>query len=714
MGMLGFWDDDVRQNISRALTTMALAFVVMNPQAAVAQVRAFRALRSLSVNVRSDGWDLDLRFESSIRYLRHAPTDKGQLLRILVDPLQLGSLAQPANPRKEILPLPNLKGAPIVEIAYDASARNERFVEIQFSRAVSFDVTQGEDFQSVKIRVRDRPSVIARPKKDTNDGSKSAQLLGRAKRALRDRELPLAISLLTKILETQDAKASTETRREAKELLGLAHERAGQEAHARAEYESYLADYPDGAPSDRVRQRLDSLITAASAPRTPLKSATRKSSDARWGTLDYDVFGSLALTYFRAEPIDPDVGDNFLASDILADFDLASRISDDDWEVQTDFTGTYDVDIAGQGRSDDLRVSRLSVEFEDRSHGYAVTIGRQRRSDSGVLGRFDGLHGSYRFASKYTLSALVGLPVTSTSDRAPDTDSILAGGALDVDDLWIKGLGVQLFIIGQNTDSMMDRTAIGGDIRYSNRSTYSYVYLDYDMLFNSLNTAIVSNTYYWRPDTDFRFLVDRRNSPVLTLGTALQAQPFSDLDELRDSLSDSEIRDLVLDRTFVFWSGTIGVTHRPVKDLQISGDLGVAYNEATNLSLAEGGVGATGPDFNLSLQLLTNDWLVEGGVESISMRYFEGETSRAVGVSLFGRYLLLDGFSLTPRLRWDWRDSDFLGGTSTLRPSLESEWRYGDFILHADAGIQWLEPLSAEFLESETSYYVEIGLRWQF
>ncbi len=708
-------NDAVRSSLFVVVAIMSFAMALAIPPNAVAAGRASRSLRSLSIEPTSTGWDLELQFDFAIRYLRHSPVGKGQLLRILIDPIDLGTLDRPINPLREILSLPSLRGAPILEIAYDSGLDDEPFVEIQFARRMSFEVTQGEGFRNLKIRLRDVPSIVSGTKEPTADASKSFQLLTRAKRALRDRELSLAISLLTKVLETKDPEATIDTLRESRELLGLAHERGGQEAHARAEYETYLAEYPEGPASDRVRQRLEALITAASAPHAPLKSRTTTARvDPSRSTLDHDVFGSLALTYFRSESMFEEVDPGFLSTNVLADVDLASRVRDDDWEVQTDFTGTYDIDVAGEGRSNDLRISRLSVAFEDRLRGYALTLGRQRRSDSGVLGRFDGLSGSYRFGSHYAISALVGLPVTSTSDSAPDTETILAGGAFNVEDLWAKGLRAQLFVVGQNTASMMDRTAIGGDIRYSNQSSYSFVYVDYDLLFNSLNTVIASNTYYWRPDTDFRILVDRRNSPVLTLATALQGQTASDLDELRRDFSESEIRRLALDRTFVYWTGTIGGTHRPNEKLQVSADFGVTYSEATDLSIEDGGIGSTGPDYNASVQLLINDWLVDGGVGSVSVRYFEGETSRSVGTSWFSRFLVFEGFRLSPRLRWDWRDSDFQGGSSTLRPSLEADWRFRDFVVNADAGIQWLEPLSGGSLERETSYFVEVGVRWQF
>ena len=708
------------------MIALATTLPLVVPDAAIAQGRASRAMRSLDVQPVAGGWLLELRLEFAVRYLRHSPALKGKLLRILVDPIDIGDRdREDLTLLREILPLPDLRGAPIVELAYEAISPDGPTIELQFTRPVSFDVEQGSDFQTVQIRLWEgpRPETTAEIELEdevegaVDDDSKSFQLLTRAKRALRDRDLDLALLLLTKILATDPAETAPGTRREAKELLGLTHERRGEEAHARAEYESFLAEYPDAPGADRVSQRLETLVTAAAAPRASLESPKTQAQSGQGGresTLDVETFGSLGVTYFRSESMFEDDGFGFIASDILTDVVVSNRVRDEGWEVGTDFAGTYDADVAGEGRSNDLRISRLTVGFEDRERGYEVMLGRQRRSDSGVLGRFDGLRGVYRFASHYSVAGLVGMPVTSTSDSTPNTDSILAGVALDVEGLWLEGLRGQLFVVGQNTHGMTDRTAVGGDIRYVHPKSYSFVYVDYDVHFNSLNTAIASSTYYLDADTDFRILVDRRNSPVLTLYTALQGQLVPDLDDLSDLFSDSEIRRLATERTQVIWTGTIGATHRPSRKLQISGDVGFAYAEGNDLSIDAGGVDAVGPDFNASLQCLVNDWLVEGGVGSVSVRYFEGESSRGAGTSLFSRFLLFDGFRVSPRMRWDWRDSDFQGGTSTLRPSLEADWRISSFLLNTEVGFRWIDSLPGGTVDRETSYFVELGARWEF
>ena len=165
-----------------------------------------------------------------------------------------------------------------------------------------------------------------------------------------------------------------------------------------------------------------------------------------------------------------------------------------------------------------------------------------------------------------------------------------------------------------------------------------------------------------------------------------------------------------------FWTGTAGMTHRPNDLWQISADLTVTYSSDTNDS-ADGlipGVDASGPNFGGSMQFQRNNWLQEGGLGSLALRYFEGDGSRTFGLAGFSRFLLLKDLRVSPRLRWDIRDSDLQGTSSSLVPSLELDWRYKSFLLNANAGVQWLEPIQSSQLERDTSYFLELGVRWEF
>ena len=67
--------------------------------------------------------------------------------------------------------------------------------------------------------------------------------------ALSQRQYPQAVELLTRLLRQPEYPG----RAEAQELIGLVRERAGQLAHAKAEYQEYLRRYPDGSAAARVR-----------------------------------------------------------------------------------------------------------------------------------------------------------------------------------------------------------------------------------------------------------------------------------------------------------------------------------------------------------------------------------------------------------------------------------------------------------------------------
>jgi hypothetical protein len=703
---------------------------------ASAQARASRKLRSFEMDENDDGWEIRLRLDYAARILRQVPDKLGKAIRIQIDPLDLDTVPRIGGPIREVLPLPSETKGPLVEIAFEQRTVDESYVEIEFDEPMSFEVRQGDDLRILLVRMRPLSAMNvtglpADPRLDpsladpgTPIDSQAAERLERARVAIRNGELERASTLLLKIVESGTDDVPVAVKRDARELLGLTRHSRGQLAHARAEYERYLADYPDGEAADRVRQRLAALVTASSQPRPKLRKPTRTRSGltTRIANIpfEYDVFGSVAMRYFRADSMLPNEEGGFLASDLLTDFDFTNRIDFESLGIDTDFTGTYDADLSDTGRSSDLRVSRLSILLVDKRHEIKATIGRQRQSNGGILGRFDGLHLSVRVGPRFTISSTAGLPVTSTSDTAPNTDTVFGGAAVDWEDIGLEGLQGQLFLIGQNTESTWDRLAVGGELRFSNSKSYSFLYLDYDVLFESLNTAVLSTAYYWTEDTDFRLHVERRNTPILQLFTALQGQSLPDIGELRRFASVSDLREIAKDRAQVLWSATGGITHRPAEKLQVSGDVMFSYSSSTNdvLDVRTGiqipGSNEFGPDVSTSIQLLTNDWLAENVIGSLSARYTEGKSSRAVSLTGFLRLPAAGGVRINPQLRWEWRDLEIQGAQSTLRSILEIDWRYKSLYLNAESGIVWVEPLSGASLDRRTQYFVGLGARWEF
>jgi hypothetical protein len=106
------------------------------------------------------------------------------------------------------------------------------------------------------------PSSELQPTRITDPALPRAELtslMRDAQRAMSQKDYPRAIELLTKLTRQPEFDG----RARAQEMLGLARERSGQLAHAKAEYEEYLRRYPDGDAAGRIRSRLRVLSSAS-------------------------------------------------------------------------------------------------------------------------------------------------------------------------------------------------------------------------------------------------------------------------------------------------------------------------------------------------------------------------------------------------------------------------------------------------------------------
>lgn len=695
-----------------------------------------RKLRTAEVTRDEEGWTIDVNFEVPVRYLRHSPQSSGRSLRIQVEPVNLGTNAEQPVPQENLPLSPSTRG-PVKQIRYDASLPRQQFVEIFFDQFVRFEVDQGGDFRSLRIRVQPKngrpsapPSPGSSPSSEAGEASGSAdepasesddlatidpadpamKLLSEAQRALRDGDAERATALFNRVLELPPESVDPRIRMNARELLGLTFERRGQLANARAEYEAYLKDFPNGTGAKRVGQRLDALLTAAAEPRRKLKPVTVERSTRGY---DSDVYGMLSSRYYRSDAIVAEQDGYPLRSDVFTDANVAGRIDTDDWRVRGDFFGSYDYDLSSE-RSNDVLIRALSVEVEDRKRGIDVTLGRQRRSDSGVLGRFDGLRLTSRLGQRFEVAALAGLPVQSLRDTAPNTDKVFAGGSVTGRDLGLEGFEGQLFLIGQEADGKTDRIGLGGEFRYSLNDSFSVLYLDYDPYFNSLNTALVTSTIPVDDRLNLLVQAERRNAPILTTSNALIGQVVTDLSSLGNTYSDSEIKQLAEDRTFVLYSGMTGFTHQTTEKLQLAGDVTVSYLEGTPDSGNVPETEPSGPDVSTSLQTTVNDWLLEGASATFGARYYEGDAARALGITAVGRVPLIGDLRVHPRGLFEYRDASFDGERLRVAPSLEFIWQPSSFWIDLEVGLDWTEPLSGGASTEILGHWVDLTLRWDF
>ncbi len=506
-----------------------------------------------------------------------------------------------------------------------------------------------------------------------------SKLLVEARSAFIDRDYPQTIQLTVRILEAP-LHAGTP---EARELLGLARERDGQTAAALAEYQRYIADYPDSDGAVRVRQRLAALSTALEQPRESIRGKADAGRDSAW-----EVYGGVSQ-FYRRDSVDFG-GDSATVeqSALFSDADLVARYTGQRFDFGSRATLAYTWDMSGSEPKpgNQTRVYNLYTELSDRELDVSARLGRQTLRNQGVLGRFDGAIVSWQWAPDYRLNLLAGFPVYS-SEQSIDTSRHFYGFSVDVLDL-LKLFDLNLFYNIQEVDGVSDREAVGAELRYfgSNRSFIAS--MDYDIAYGELNSLVALGNWTFDNRTTVNARFDWRNTPYLTTESALVGQSASSIQGLLLSYTEGEIRQLALDRSGGMHSLAFGLARPLSERFQISADITASQYDATEES---GGVRETPDSGTLIysyLSLIATSLIREGDVSILGMRYSEGGSSKSTALFIDTRYPLTQNLRLNPKLLLSRQEISEGDATELLvRPGLRVLYRMArHFQVEVEAG----------------------------
>ncbi len=543
-------------------------------------------------------------------------------------------------------------------------------------------------------------------------------LMREAREALTAGDPNRAIPVLTKVLARPEHAYSAE----AKELLGVARERNGQLAHAKKQYEEYLERYSGTEGAERVRQRLEAMLTAAKPGRERLPGAPRRERAIR-----YDVFGSVSTFYrYDVHDIDP-VGRVVTDSSLHSDFFSGLRARLPRVDLRSEFSMSYLADFL-EGGEDEKRFRSAFVELTDREGPLSGHLGRRSANRGGVIERFDGGRIRYGFPNEWGISAVAGFPVSIFSSNQFRTDKRFAGLSFDFNG-FEKSMSGEFFGIAQQAYGFLDRAAIGSELRYFKNGRSLAALVDFDVYFLTLNTAFL--TAFWPIDeaTHLNLLLDYRTSPVLTTSSAVIGQGAEDLGDLDGRFSQSELKKLAKDRTSTSKLANLGITHQLSPRWQISSDLSVSSFGSTEdsrldpdqidpfdpFALSEiSGTGSVGPDYALYTQLIGNGLFKQGDVGIVGLRLQKGDPTDFVTLILNSRYPVVSGFRVNPLVRVDYRSSTGDSETIALRPTLRLEYRFRRFTLDLRGDFLWEQNFGSDAQADEVGYTATVGVRYDF
>lgn len=707
------------------------------PRASMAQT-ADRVLSEATIHDGDRCAVVGIALNFPVRLVSAFPANYGDEVRIRIAPIEGGEGVGFGAERESLRP-PRSDLAGISKIEFEGDRPEGPTLTITFEKPTHFQVAQGSDFRSFILAISgDQPNpdcvptqqrpldVAAKPAgaplpmtpaatPDADMSPADRALISEARAALTGGDNARAIQVLTKLTQQPQGPAS----REARELLGVARERNGQAAHAKAEYEEYLRLYPEGPDADRVRQRLAALISTAGRPREQAGATdSRGRPRAEWKS-----GGSFSAFYMRDESYqqidDAATSTTTTEADtnlnqILSTFDAFTAYSTPDLKVKFRATGAYTEDFRQDGVSEGA-LSAFYLEAFDRDQRYYGRIGRQSRSTGGVLGRFDGALVSTRLTPTLKLEGVAGSPVDSPKDISIDSNRYFYGVSL-VFGRFANAWDGDIYAIEQRVSGEIDRRAVGAEVRYVEKGRSVFGAVDYDVHFSQVNFALLNGSWTRDSGAAFTFALDYRRSPLLFTTDALLGQTVRNLDDLRGLYSDEEIRQLAMDRSAESRSGSVGFSRPITEKLSFNVDMTASNVSSTP---ASGGVAATpetGTEYFYSAQLIGSSLIKEGDIGILGLRYADTANANRWVVDVNTRYPVSRTLRVNPRLRLGYRESKVDDSVEySARPSVRVNYNWRRHMqFEVEVGGEWLKVDSSVSKETTNGYFVNLGFRRDF
>lgn len=531
-----------------------------------------------------------------------------------------------------------------------------------------------------------------------------AQSMEEARQAMAKNNYAQAIALYVKILKYPSNSYS----QDALEYLGVARERSGNLALAKKTYEDYLKRYPQSEGTDRVRQRLAGLVTAQAPARKKLPDEQHPLAPAGW-----NVYSSLSQYYRHDSTASNGASPIATQSALTTTLDVSSQLRRTGYELRTRFSGGYLNDFLSDNKKDLLNISSLYVDAATAHHDWWGRLGRQSQISGGVLGRFDGLSLSYVLNPFVKLNAVSGYPVDLMAPDHINSDTNFYGVNVDLGN-FANAWSFNAYAIEQVSQRLLDRRALGGEMRYVHRNYSLFGLVDYDIVNNILNTATLLGNWTFGNNAMLNFVAANGKNPTFTLRNALIGQGTTSLAVLSQRFSEGEIRALAKDRTPESTNYSLRFSYPFNAKVFVDGDLTFSTISSTP---ASGGVEAmpADQDNSFGLQLIAYDLIKQGGMSALGVRENNNSTSDTTSLNFLLRYPIA-AWRLSPWLRIDQRRYAVDGSRQwTIAPAFRATYRWGRRLqLEAETGGEWSVHDAVGATDKYKEFYFSVGYRVDF
>ena len=529
--------------------------------------------------------------------------------------------------------------------------------------------------------------------------------LKQAREAFRRKDYATAIPLLTRLMEQPEFPAARRGPRTA--LAGTGAQRPA--GACRGGVRGVPAALPAGRGS-RPDPQAPARAHVRDQPgrRAPVRPRTRSHP--------WKLYGGVSQVYRRDQSgfDDGTLSSNRTTQDaLLNDVALSVRRRGERFDIASQVSAGYGLDLLEDGPGDQSRVVLMFAEVNDRELDWTLRGGRQSGSAGGLLGTFDGLYAGYQLRPRVRLNANFGYPVDSTRD-GPATDRSFYALSADFG-TFAGGWDLSVYGVSQEYFGLTDRQAIGSELRYFRPGLTFLGLVDYDIHYQELNNLLLLGTIALPARWTMSVNLDHRKSPSLAARNAMIGQPVRSFDELFGIYSPGQIEQLARDRT----------AESDVYTLSLSRPLGERWQWSMDLSSvslgptpASGDVPVTpdpGTDFIASTQALGYGFFGRGDVTSLGLQYQSGDTTDLKSLGLNAQFPVGRAWRIGPRLRVDQRDFHADGSQQWLyAPALRTELRRQRLSLEFEGGAEFAQRTLGDASEDTTRYYLSLGYRYDF
>lgn len=582
-------------------------------------------------------------------------------------------------------------------------------------------VTDEEYADAQQQQTADAQQVEALPPPVAAVGSRSlddadlAVAMADARAALIAEDYDKAITLYTGVLEQPDHA----NRLRAREYLGVAHERAGNFAAAKSEYQAFLEESSEGVDADRVQQRLTALITADDAQRVPLRVAKRQ-------TGNWQFAGGLSQYYSRGVLQLPQVDDDIVSQSALQSYgDLLVMRQGERFGLIGRFNGAYHHDLMpdDEGPGNQGLISYAYLDVNDERWNWSARLGRQTQYDSGVLGRFDGAHVSYRYRPDLAFNVTAGYPVDSPR-YATSTRRQFYGASANLSN-WRDVWNFSVFGQQQTVDGILDRQAVGAEAQFQVSSFNIVSLVDFDTSYSVLNSALVNGNWRATDRLTLSGLIDFGARPYLTTRNALIGQPERTIEALGLRFSEGQLRTLARNRTAQALTYSIGGDYTLSERFELHLDATIIDADETVQSGGVIGLPDLGAQSYLTASLLATSFFRDRDFTQLTLRQDTNDVYESIGITFDTRVPLSDGLRINPRLSVAVRDNLGDGSEQVIAtPALRMLYRWRrNYLFELEVGGRWssrdlpmtvIDPFLPDGTEDISSYFLNLGYRAEF